>query len=67
MNNTAALRGPRPRRPVRRLLGSALGLVAVCGVLGANVPTVGAALSSWYHNYRITRPAYQQSTGSGPS
>jgi hypothetical protein len=63
MNNTATLRGPRARRPVRRLLGSALGLVAVFAVLGANVPTVGAALRSWYHNYQITRPAYEAKYG----
>jgi hypothetical protein len=38
-------------------------IVVVCGVLGANVPTVGAALRNWYHNYQITRPAYEAKYG----
>jgi hypothetical protein len=32
-------------------------------VLGANVPTVGAAIEGWYHNYQITRPAYEAKNG----
>jgi hypothetical protein len=37
--------------------------VAVGAVLGANVPTVGAAARDWYHNYQITRPAYEAKYG----
>ena len=32
-------------------------------VLGVNVPTVGAAVADWYHQYQITRPAYEAKYG----
>jgi len=63
MNDTAASRRLRPRGPGRRLLSVIVAIVVVCGVLGANVPTVGAALRNWYHNYQVTRPAYEAKYG----
>jgi len=50
---------PRTRRPLRILLAA---LMAV-GVLAANIPTVGAAVAHWYHNYQITRPSYESKNG----
>ena len=32
-------------------------------VLSVNVPTVGATLAGWYHQYQITRPAYEAKYG----
>jgi hypothetical protein len=55
--------GRRKRSRGRRVLGTAVGVVAVAAVLGANVPTVGAAAKSWYHQYQITRPAYEAKYG----
>ena len=63
MNDTAASRRLRTRGPGRQLLSVIVAIVVVCGVLGANVPTVGAALRNWYHNYQITRPAYEAKYG----
>ena len=63
MNDTAASRRPRTRGPGRHLLSVIVAIVVVCGVLGANVPTVGAALRNWYHNYQVTRPAYEAKYG----
>jgi hypothetical protein len=44
-----------------------LGVPAVAllagGVVAVNVPTVGAAVSDWYHHYQITRPAYEAKHG----
>jgi hypothetical protein len=37
--------------------------LAACGVLAANVPTVGAIAGNWYHQYRLTRPAYEAKYG----
>jgi hypothetical protein len=51
--------GPRSRRPLRILLT----VVMALGVLAANIPTVGAAIERWYHNYQITRPAYEAKYG----
>ena len=63
MNDTAMPRRPRIKRPIRRLLSVIAGIVVACAVLAANVPTVGAALRNWYHNYQITRPAYEAKYG----
>jgi hypothetical protein len=63
MNNPVVPRGPRPRSAGRRLRSIAVGLVAITGVLAANVPTVGAAVGNWYDNYKITRPAYEMKYG----
>ena len=63
MNDTAASRRLRTRGPGRQLLSVIVAIVVVCGVLGANVPTVGAALRNWYHNYQVTRPAYEAKYG----
>jgi hypothetical protein len=60
---TALPPGRRKRSLGRRALGTAVGVVAVAAVLGANVPTVGAAARSWYHQYQITRPAYEAKYG----
>jgi Galactose oxidase-like, Early set domain/GlxA beta barrel domain len=49
----------RSRRP-RRILLSA---VMAAGVLAANIPTVGAVVAHWRHNYQITRPAYEAKYG----
>ncbi len=62
-NVTAPPPGPKPRRRVRRLLGVIAGLVLACGVVGANVPTVGSTLTGWYHHYQITRRAYEAKYG----
>ena len=35
----------------------------LAGVIAVNVPTVGAAVASWYHQYQITRPAYEAKYG----
>jgi hypothetical protein len=45
------------------MLGIPLGAMAACGVLSVNVPTVGATLAGWYHQYQITRPAYEAKYG----
>ncbi len=60
----AAPTGPPPhRRRMRRLLGTLLGVLAVGGIAGANVPTVGALVSNWYHHYEVTRPGYEAKNG----
>jgi hypothetical protein len=53
----------RKRSVGRRVLGIAIGVVAVAVVLAANVPTVGATVKGWYHQYQITRPAYEAKYG----
>jgi hypothetical protein len=63
MSNTVVPRGERSRRHSRRLLSAIAGIMAVVAVLGANVPTVGAAVKDWYHNYQITRLAYEAKYG----
>src|SRR6266567_2600743 len=63
MNNSAVSRGPRARNAGRRARNIAVGLVAIAGVLSANVPTVGAAVGNWYDQYKITRPAYEAKYG----
>jgi GlxA beta barrel domain/Galactose oxidase-like, Early set domain len=49
-------RSPRPRRIL-------LAAVMAAGVLAANIPTVGAVVEHWRHNYQITRPAYEARYG----
>ena len=68
MNNSSApavrLDPKRGRkRPVRRVLGFLLAILLVGGVLAANVPTVGATVTNWYHQYQITRPSYEAKNG----
>src|SRR6202046_810120 len=63
MNNPVAPGEQRPRRSYRRLLSVLIGVLTVGAVLGVNVPTVGAAVKNWYHNYQITRPAYEAKYG----
>jgi hypothetical protein len=53
----------KPHRRLRRVLSVTAGLVAACAVIGTNVPTVGAAVVSWYHHYQVTRPAYEAKYG----
>jgi hypothetical protein len=54
----------KPRgRWTRRLLGMLGITVAIGGIVGANVPTVGAAVGDWYHGYQISRPAYEAKYG----
>jgi hypothetical protein len=50
---------PRTRRPLRIVLAALMGV----GVLAANIPTVGAAVAHWYHDYQITRPSYESKYG----
>jgi hypothetical protein len=55
-----------PRRgkwSIRRALGIPVVALAACGVVAVNVPTVGAAVANWYHQYQITRPAYEAKYG----
>jgi Domain of unknown function (DUF1929) len=47
----------------RRIFAIPLGAVAACGVLSVNVPTVGGTVAGWYHQYQITRPAYEAKNG----
>jgi Galactose oxidase-like, Early set domain/GlxA beta barrel domain len=53
----------RRKRSFRRLLSIPVVAVAAAGILAVNVPTVGAAVASWYHHYEITRPAYEAKYG----
>jgi hypothetical protein len=48
---------------MRRMLGIVVAALTACGVVAVNVPTVGATLQNWYHNYKITRPAYEAKYG----
>ena len=50
-------------RKWRRLLAVPIAALAAGGVIAVNVPTVGAAVADWYHNYQITRPAYEAKYG----
>jgi hypothetical protein len=56
-------RGPGRKRPVYRILGILLAALTAGGVLSVNVPTVGAAAANWYHQYQITRAAYEAKNG----
>jgi Domain of unknown function (DUF1929) len=54
----------RPRKRFgRRMLAIPVALLTVGGVIAVNVPTVGAAVAEWYHQYQITRPAYEAKYG----
>jgi Domain of unknown function (DUF1929) len=54
----------RPRRRfLRRMLAIPVTLLAAGGVIAVNVPTVGATVAQWYHQYQITRPAYEAKYG----
>ena len=56
--------GARSRkRPVRRILCALAMTLAGCGVAAANVPTVGGTVAGWYHQYKVTRPAYEARYG----
>ena len=57
------LRAAGRKSPVRRLIGAGLAVVTVGGVLSVNVPTVGATVAAYYHQYQITRPTYEAKYG----
>jgi hypothetical protein len=69
MNTSTVVAPPRtprtpPRnRPARRLLMVVLGILLTCAVIAVNIPTVGKALADRYHQYQITRPAYEAKYG----
>ncbi len=63
MNNSTVPHGPRGRKAGRRVRNLAVGLVAMAGVLSANIPTVGATVGNWYDHYKITRPSYEAKYG----
>jgi Domain of unknown function (DUF1929) len=47
-----------------RRLGAALtGVLAIGTVIAVNTPTVGATAVGWYHQYQITRTAYEAKYG----
>src|SRR6202034_3293087 len=47
----------------RRIIGLGLAVLAAGGALSVNVPTVGATAAAYYHQYQITRPAYEAKYG----
>jgi len=49
--------------PARRLIGIGLAVLTAGVVLSVNVPTVGATVAAYYHQYQITRPAYEAKYG----
>ena len=53
----------RKKRRGRRLLGLLIGMLVFCGVLAANVPTVGATVTGWVRHYQITQKAYEEKYG----
>lgn len=53
----------RRRHRARRLLTVPLGVLLAGAVIAVNVPTVGTALAGRYHQYQITRPAYEARYG----
>jgi hypothetical protein len=55
--------GKRRKWPLRRLLAIPVAVLAACGVIAVNEPTVGAAVANWYQHYQITRPAYEAKYG----
>jgi hypothetical protein len=57
------LREPRKKRSGRRLLSILVAVLLAGGVLAVNVPTVGASVANWYHQYQISRPAYEAKYG----
>ena len=59
----AATHRRRVKRSLRRFLGIPAAALASCSVVAVNVPTLGAAAANWYHQYQITRPAYEAKYG----
>jgi Domain of unknown function (DUF1929) len=57
------LRTADRKPPVRRIIGAGLAVLTVGGVLSVNVPTVGATVAAYYHQYQITRPTYEAKYG----
>ena len=56
--------GPQRRnRRARRLLTIPLGVLLAGAVIAVNIPTVGTALADRYHQYQITRLAYEAKYG----
>ena len=56
--------GPQRRnRRARRLLAIPLGVLLAGAVIAVNIPTVGTAVADRYHQYQITRPAYEAKYG----
>ena len=53
----------RKKRRGRRVLGLLIGVLVFCGVLAANVPTVGATVTGWVRHYQITQKAYEAKYG----
>ena len=53
----------RRNRRARRLLAILLGMLLAGAVIAVNIPTVGTALADRYHQYQITRPAYEAKYG----
>jgi hypothetical protein len=53
----------RGNRPARRLLMASLGILLTGAVIAVNIPTVGMELADRYHQYKITRPAYEAKYG----
>jgi hypothetical protein len=69
MNDSSALAvgsnpaGRRRKWSIRRMLGVPVVALTTCGVVAANIPTVGATVAAWYHHYQLTRPAYEAKYG----
>ena len=69
MNSSTVIAPPgvpgvqRRKRRARRLLTVPLGVLLAGAVIAVNVPTVGTALADRYHQYQITRPAYEAKYG----
>ena len=53
----------RKKRRGRRVVGLLIGVLVFCGVLAANVPTVGATVTGWVRHYQITQKAYEAKYG----
>ena len=51
------------KRRGRRGVSVALAVLTAGAVLSVNVPTVGATVANWYHQYQITRPGYEAKYG----
>jgi hypothetical protein len=45
------------------MLGIPVAALTACSVLAVNVPTVGEAAANWYHQYQVTRSAYEAKYG----
>src|SRR6202161_719965 len=51
------------KSPMRRIIGIGLAALTAGGVLSVNIPTVGATVTAYYHQYQINRPAYEAKYG----